>query len=143
MDTGFIDHQAIEETLRDTSAPDKKELSEILAHARELKGISYREAERLLMVEADDDLQALFDTANFIKNEIYGRRMVLFAPLYVSNMCNNECLYCAFRRSNTQIPRRTLTIQEIRREAEALVRGVPASRMRRVSAASTARWYAR
>jgi len=121
MNTGFIDHGRIYEYLENTSPPDEKELDEILAHARELKGISFAEAERLLMVEDEDHRARLTETARFIKEEIYGNRLVLFAPLYVSNMCNNDCLYCAFRRTNKLIPRRTLTLDEIRREVQTLV----------------------
>jgi 2-iminoacetate synthase len=121
MDTGFIDHGKIYECLENRNAPELSELKEILQHARDLKGISFEEAERLLMVEERDHLELVFETANFVKEEIYGKRLVLFAPLYVSNMCKNECLYCAFKRSNTMIPRRTLTQAEIKREVEALV----------------------
>lgn len=120
--TGFIDHAKIYDYLANTKEPDKKEVEDILTHARELKGISFEEAERLLMVENEDNLKMLFETANYIKEEIYGRRLVLFAPLYVSNMCNNDCLYCAFKKSNRNIPRRTLTMDEIRQEVEALIR---------------------
>ena len=121
MDTGFIDHEAICEILKNTAPPDDRELADILAHARELKGLSFAEAERLLMVEDDGHLAQIADAARFIKEEIYGRRLVLFAPLYVSNLCNNDCLYCAFKKSNRSIPRRTLSIDEVRREVEALV----------------------
>ncbi len=121
METGFIDHAKIYDYLKNTTPPDKKEVDDILAHARKLQGISFDEAERLLMVEDDDLLEAILETANFIKDEIYGRRLVMFAPLYVSNLCNNECLYCAFRKSNTFIPRRTLTMEEVRHETENLV----------------------
>ncbi len=121
METGFVDHARIYDYLRNTTPPDVKELDEILAHARELKGISFPEAERLLMVEDDEHLARLTETARFIKEEIYGNRLVLFAPLYVSNLCNNDCLYCAFRRTNKLIPRRTLTMDEIRREVQTLV----------------------
>lgn len=121
MDTGFIDHQRINTYLENTAPPQQAELDEILSHARELQGISFEEAERLLMVEDREHLAAMMETARFIKDEIYGRRLVLFAPLYVSNLCNNDCLYCAFRRSNAHIPRRTLTMDEVRKETEALV----------------------
>lgn len=121
METGFINHRTIEEYLKNNQPPDRGELQEIIDHARELKGVSFKEAERLLMVEDAEDLQLILDTASYIKNEIYGKRLVLFAPLYVSNLCNNECLYCAFRRSNDRIPRRTLTLDEVRAETEALV----------------------
>ncbi len=121
MDTGFIDHGRIYDYLKNTTPPDAKELDEILLHARELKGISHAEAERLLMVEDDAHLEKIADTARIIKEEIYGKRLVLFAPLYVSNMCNNDCLYCAFKKSNKMIPRRTLTLDEVRREVQLLV----------------------
>ena len=117
----FIDNNKIEEYLIKASAPDSKELDEILSHARELKGISYEEAERLLLVESKEDIDKLADTANFIKEAIYGKRLVLFAPLYVSNLCNNECLYCGFRKSNKAITRNTLTLEKIAKETEALI----------------------
>ena len=118
---GFIDHESIYETLKTSTPPDKAEVLEIIAHARELKGISHTEAVRLLMVDDEELLQLILDTANYVKTEIYGKRLVLFAPLYISNLCNNECLYCAFRKSNTFIPRRTLSLEEIKQETEALV----------------------
>lgn len=121
MDTGFIDHEKIYDYLRNTSPPGEDELSGILDRARELKGISFAEAERLLMVEDDAHLEAIAETARYIKEEIYGRRLVLFAPLYVSNLCNNDCQYCAFKKSNRSIPRRTLTLEEVAREVQALV----------------------
>ncbi len=117
----FIDNNKIEEYLLNAEAPDEKELNDILAKARELKGISFEEAERLLVVEKKEDLDKLANTANFIKESTYGNRLVLFAPLYVSNICNNECLYCAFRKSNREIIRNTLTMEEIARETEALI----------------------
>jgi 2-iminoacetate synthase len=119
--TGFIDHVNIDERLKNSVPPDRVEVDAILTHARELKGISHGEAERLLLVEDDDLILLILETANYVKTEIYGKRLVLFAPLYVSNLCKNECLYCAFRKSNTFIPRRTLTLEEVRQETEALV----------------------
>lgn len=121
-ETGFIDHQKIYEYLKNTVPPDRQELEEILARARKLKGIGFQQAQRLLMVEDDEHLDMILKTANFIKETIYGRRLVLFAPLYTSNLCNNECLYCAFRRGNTAIPRNTLTMEQVKTETENLVR---------------------
>ena len=121
MDTGFIDHGKIESYLANNLPPEKSEVREILQEARQLKGIDFDRAERLLMLEDPALLEEVFETANFIKNEIYGRRLVLFAPLYVSNLCMNDCLYCAFRKSNKEISRKTLTIEEIKRETEILV----------------------
>jgi 2-iminoacetate synthase len=122
MNTGFIDHERINDYLKNTTPPTTAEVRAILDHARELKGISFAEAERLLMVNDNDQFGEILETASYIKEEIYGRRLVLFAPLYVSNLCNNECLYCAFRHSNSFITRRTLTQEEIRRDVEALVK---------------------
>ncbi|MBN1619475.1 [FeFe] hydrogenase H-cluster radical SAM maturase HydG [candidate division WOR-3 bacterium] len=121
MDTAFIDHEKIYDILQNVREPDKSEIEDIIEHAKELKGISHEEAERLLMTQDSELRQMLLDTANYIKNEIYGKRLVLFAPLYVSNLCNNECLYCAFRKSNSEITRKTLTTDEIKKEVEALV----------------------
>ncbi len=117
----FIDDAKITQYLSNAHTPDDNELEEILSHARELKGISFEEAERLLLVESKERIDKLADTANFIKESIYGKRLVLFAPMYVSNMCNNECLYCAFRMSNNLITRNTLTLDQIRMETEALI----------------------
>lgn len=121
MESDFIDHEKIFSSLATARQPDSSETADILAKARQLQGIDFAEAARLLLLENEEDLAALFDTALYVKNEIYGRRLVLFAPLYVSNLCNNECLYCAFRKSNMQITRRTLSLDEIRQETEILV----------------------
>ena len=117
----IIDHEKIENYLNNSKVPGEQEINDILAHARELKGISFEEAERLLLIESKEGIDKLAETANFIKESIYGKRLVLFAPMYVSNMCNNECLYCAFRRSNKLISRNTLTLDQIRMETEALI----------------------
>ncbi|NOZ13992.1 MAG: [FeFe] hydrogenase H-cluster radical SAM maturase HydG [Acidobacteria bacterium] len=119
--TGFIDHSRILGVLENSCPPDKSEVEEILSHALEMKGISAVETERLLMAEDDELIDEICRAAHRIKTEIYGRRLVLFAPLYVSNLCRNDCLYCAFRKTNTAITRRTLTQDEIRRETENLV----------------------
>ncbi len=119
--TGFIDHSQILHVLKNTEPPEVGEVEEILTHALEMKGISPRETERLLMVEDREMIDEICRAANQIKEEIYGKRLVLFAPLYVSNLCKNDCLYCAFRITNTAISRRTLSLDEIRNEAENLV----------------------
>ena len=121
METEFIDPEKIGESLKNPRPPDKKRLEEILVQARELKGIDFSAAIQLLMTEDEESLRSIFDTALYIKNEIYGRRLVLFAPLYASNQCQNECLYCAFRKGNSSMVRRTLSMEDVRRETEALV----------------------
>ena len=117
----IIDGKKIEEYLRNATIPDDEETAAILSHARKLKGISCEEASRLLLIKDEEAVNKLIATANFIKESIYGKRLVLFAPLYVSNMCNNECLYCAFRRSNKDIGRNTLSMEQIRKETGILI----------------------
>lgn len=97
-------------------------MREILARAAELNGLPDDDLAALMAVE---DLQLLGEihyAARQVKDAIYGNRMVLFAPLYVSNLCGNECLYCAFRVSNRAVRRRALDQQEIAEEVRHLVR---------------------
>lgn len=96
-------------------------ISEILDKARGLNGLNQSDMLGLMSIESEALLEELFKTARFIKNEIYGRRIVIFAPMYVSNLCKNECTYCAFRANNKSIHRRSLTHNEIARETTALV----------------------
>ncbi|MHB9129684.1 MAG: [FeFe] hydrogenase H-cluster radical SAM maturase HydG [Armatimonadota bacterium] len=115
----IIDEAAIMQTLQAAHAPDDQELDEILAKARELQGLHLREAAMLLQA-GHEQRQRVFTTAKQVKEAIYGDRMVLFAPLYTSNYCVNDCLYCSFRRSNTELPRKRLSCEEIARQVEAL-----------------------
>jgi 2-iminoacetate synthase len=115
----FIDEAAIREAL--ARRPDPGEAKEALAHARDLKGLSPREA-AALMRAGDPGLQReIFETARWAKETIYGSRLVLFAPLYISNYCKNECVYCAFRAHNKEVKRRALAQDEIAAETRALV----------------------
>lgn len=119
--TAIIDEQEIEEILTRAQRHDEARVREILTKARELHGLDMDEMAVLMQVSDPELLAELFDCARYVKNEIYGRRLVLFAPLYVSNLCANECLYCAFRKTNTGLKRRALTQDEVRREVEYLV----------------------
>ena len=101
---------------------DRGRIAEILAKARELKGLSLAEVAELSRIDAPDQVDALFATAREVKEAIYGHRMVLFAPLYISNVCGNECSYCAFRASNKALPRTALDLAAIGRETRALIR---------------------
>jgi 2-iminoacetate synthase len=112
----IIDEERIHAILASTRVPELSEVEEILAKAGELKGLSLDDTARLLNVTDDDALERIFAKAREIKEAIYGKRLVLFAPLYVSNECVNNCLYCAFRRDNRSLPRRTLDFDEIREE---------------------------
>ncbi len=116
-----IDHEKIVMELNKDLDISKESVEKILEKAKKLKGLNYNEALILLKVEDNELLDKVFETAKYVKDEIYGKRLVLFAPLYVSNVCNNECLYCAFRKSNKDILRNTLTMEQIKKDAEALI----------------------
>jgi len=117
----IIDEDVITGTLDEARAPDETRLEGLLAKASSLAGLTIPEAAELMMVEEPRHLEALFETARGIKQHIYGNRVVLFAPLYISNECVGNCLYCSFRRDNTDLDRRTLDPTEIRRETRWLI----------------------
>ncbi len=116
-----IDHGAVEIALKANLAPDPVRVRDILARGLELKGLESDDVAALSAVSDPAVLGELFDAARRVKDRIYGRRLVLFAPLYVSNLCGNECLYCAFRADNRVVTRRALSQEEIAREVTALV----------------------
>jgi 2-iminoacetate synthase len=122
VEATFIDELHIQNVLKSTRSPDQVRLGEILAKAREMKGLNHGEIAELMMVEGPVGVEALFQAAKSVKDEIYGRRIVLFAPLYVSNYCRNECSYCAFRAGNKQLRRRALTQEEVAEEIRHLIR---------------------
>lgn len=95
---------------------------DILDKARSLSRLSLEDVAGLMVVHSQDLLDELFHTAKSVKEEIYGNRIVLFAPLYISNLCSNESLYCAFRRSNKEAIRRALNPDEIWQETKILLR---------------------
>jgi 2-iminoacetate synthase len=118
----FIDEQEIEKILAQRRRPEAAQVRELLAKAREMRGLSMDEVARLSFVESPELCKEIFSTAKQIKEEIYGTRLVLFAPLYISNRCMNECTYCAFRATNATLRRRTLTQEEISEETRILIR---------------------
>ncbi|MHB1044636.1 MAG: [FeFe] hydrogenase H-cluster radical SAM maturase HydG [Thermoanaerobaculia bacterium] len=113
-----IDDDGIWGDLESASRPDAGEVRALLAKSRELKGLRGRDLAVLANVTDPALLDELFHTAREVKEAIYGRRIVLFAPLYISNLCANECTYCAFRARNTALVRRALTQEEIAREVK-------------------------
>ncbi len=118
----WMDEAVVANTLASAARPDAAALRDILARAVEGKGIAPADVASLATLSDPEGLAALFDTARQVKERIYGRRLVLFAPLYVSNLCANECLYCAFRAGNAAVRRRALRQPEIAQEVEALLR---------------------
>ena len=94
----------------------------VLQKARELKGLDMADVAALCQISAPEQIEELFATARSVKEQIYGHRMVLFAPLYISNVCGNECTYCAFRASNKALPRTALVMDGIKRDTAELIR---------------------
>ena len=118
----FINHEEILDTLAyaDAHKDDAALIDEIIAKARLKKGLSHREASVLLACTLEDKNQEVYELAREIKRDFYGDRIVMFAPLYLSNYCVNGCLYCPYHAKNRHIPRKKLTQDEIRAEVIAL-----------------------
>ena len=121
-DDSFINEAEIGKLLAANRRPDPARVRDILAKAKTLSGLDAGEAAALMPVSDPGLLAEIFAAAGLVKNAIYGRRLVLFAPLYISNLCSNECLYCAFRAGNREVRRRSLSLEEIARETEILIR---------------------
>jgi len=116
-----FDHDGIQRRLAAPADSSPVRVREVLAKALELKGLDADDVVSLLGVRDPELLSECFETARRVKAEIYGNRIVYFAPLYISNLCSNECLYCAFRASNLSIRRKALSQEEVRSETEALI----------------------
>lgn len=118
----FINHEEILDTLSyaDEHKNDAELIDTILNKARERKGLSHREASVLLACEIEEKNREIYSLAEQIKKDFYGNRIVMFAPLYLSNYCVNGCLYCPYHYKNKHIARKKLTQEEIRKEVIAL-----------------------
>ncbi len=118
----FIDHEEVLETLAyaQEHKKDEKLIDEILTKARKREGLSHREAAVLLDCEIPMKNKEILELAKQIKQDFYGNRIVMFAPLYVSNYCVNGCLYCPYHLKNKTIARKKLTMEEITTEVVAL-----------------------
>ncbi|MDP3041864.1 MAG: [FeFe] hydrogenase H-cluster radical SAM maturase HydG [Candidatus Omnitrophota bacterium] len=118
----YIDEEKINNLLADTAKIDSRKLDIILKKAKSFQRLTLGESAALLSVNDPEYTQKIFEAASFVKDAIYGRRVVLFAPLYISNLCVNTCLYCAFKSDNLLIKRKALTIPEIKEQARWLLR---------------------
>lgn len=118
----FINDQEIRETLAyaEANKNNRELIDRILEKARDCKGLSHREALVLLDCELEDEKEKIFALAREIKQKFYGNRIVMFAPLYLSNYCVNGCTYCPYHLKNKHIRRKKLTQEEIVREVIAL-----------------------
>ena len=118
----FINHEEILETLAyaDENKTNEALIDSILAKARLRKGLSHREASVLLACQMEEKNQEIYKLAEQIKKDFYGNRIVMFAPLYLSNYCVNGCTYCPYHLKNKHIARKQLTQEKIRKEVIAL-----------------------
>jgi 2-iminoacetate synthase len=118
----FINEQKIWDVLEANKNAVFERVKEVLAKARLMKGLNLEDVAVLTGISDPEMLAELFNTANEVKETIYGKRLVIFAPLYISNLCANECLYCAFRATNKDIVRNSLSQEHIVREVEVLIK---------------------
>ncbi|HIU68064.1 MAG TPA: [FeFe] hydrogenase H-cluster radical SAM maturase HydG [Candidatus Caccomorpha excrementavium] len=118
----FIDHEEVLASLAyaDENRDNLELIDQLLEKARLRKGLSHREASVLLACQNPDKIQEMYDLAEQIKKDFYGNRIVMFAPLYLSNYCVNGCVYCPYHLKNKHIARKKLTQEEIVREVTAL-----------------------
>ena len=118
----FIDDAEIRETLAyaEQNKRNRPLIEDLLGKAALCKGLSHREAAVLLDCDLPDLVEKTFELAEDIKQRFYGNRIVMFAPLYLSNYCINGCVYCPYHAKNKTIPRKKLTQEEIRKEVIAL-----------------------
>lgn len=115
----FINHSYIEETLKKSINPSAEDIRAILKRAEKREGLSHEDLAQLLQCEDQSLIQEMFKAAGKIKDDIYGDRVVMFAPLYVSDYCVNSCTYCGYKHCN-EFGRRKLTMDEIRQEVRIL-----------------------
>lgn len=118
----FINHEEILETLKyaDENKHNETLITELIEKAKLRKGLTHREASVLLACDIEEKNQEIYTLAEQIKKDFYGNRIVMFAPLYLSNYCINGCTYCPYHMKNKHIARKKLTQDEIRKEVIAL-----------------------
>ena len=115
----FIDHDYIEKILDESRLVSKEDVQVVINKAKNKEGLNHKDVAILLQLEDKNQLDSIYKIAGEIKESIYGKRIVMFAPLYVSNHCINNCLYCGYRRDN-KFERRKLTQEEIKNEVKIL-----------------------
>lgn len=116
----FIDQEAINRALASKLKPSKDQIRDILDKSLAIETLELKEAALLLSVEDKELLERMAEVAAQVKKKVYDNRIVTFAPLYMGNLCVNNCLYCGFRKDNLNVYRRTLRLDEVKREVEVL-----------------------
>ena len=120
--SSFVDEGEIQQLLREAGRASTSSAMQVIRKALELKGLAPDEAAVLLQSEDAEVRRRLFEAAGTVKDRIYGNRLVFFAPLYLSSFCNNNCIYCGFRRDNNLVERRLLSQDEIIEQVRILLR---------------------
>ncbi|MEG0295135.1 MAG: [FeFe] hydrogenase H-cluster radical SAM maturase HydG [Clostridium sp.] len=115
----FINHDYINKVLEETKSASNEEITRVIEKAKKRNGLSYEDIAILLQAEDEEQLKEMYKLAGEIKESIYGKRIVVFAPLYVSDYCVNNCVYCGYQRCNT-FTRRKLTQAEVAEEVKIL-----------------------
>jgi 2-iminoacetate synthase len=116
----FIDEAKLHALLE--RKPAAGEVADVIAKSMAKEALTPEETAVLLAADDEESCERMFEAARQLKRDVYGNRIVLFAPLYVGSSCMNDCLYCAFRRTNTDVVRRTLSQDDLRIQVEALER---------------------
>ncbi|MEG0901305.1 MAG: [FeFe] hydrogenase H-cluster radical SAM maturase HydG, partial [Clostridia bacterium] len=118
----FIDHAEVEASLAygEQNKKNAALIDQLIEKAKLRKGLTHREASVLMACELPEKISEMYDLAEQIKKDFYGNRIVMFAPLYLSNYCVNGCLYCPYHLKNKHITRKKLTQEEVVREVTAL-----------------------
>lgn len=117
---GIVNEEKINAVLK-AARPSGKTVLEILKRAKEKKGLDLEDAGILVNLNDRLFIQELFHTAGFVKDEIYGERIVFFAPLYISDFCVNDCAYCNFHLRNRGLKRKKLTLLQVKKQTELLI----------------------
>jgi len=117
---GFIKEGRIEAELEKGKKPDREKIRDIMAKSYAIESLSLEETSALLNVTDPELWQEMEDLAGKIKRKVYDNRIVTFAPLYIANLCVNNCVYCGFRKDNHKEKRRMLSAEEVKKEAEVL-----------------------
>ena len=117
----IIDEKIIDEALRKTENPGEEDVLRIINKGKNKEGLEPEEAGILVNLKDKKLIEELYKVAGLIKEEIYGERLVFFAPLYLSDYCINNCAYCNFHSSNQDIKRRKLSLNEIEEQTKIII----------------------
>ncbi|MGI6113159.1 MAG: [FeFe] hydrogenase H-cluster radical SAM maturase HydG [Mahellales bacterium] len=121
MDSDFIDDDKIWSQLNKWANPSKEDVRRVLEKAESKIRLEPEETAILIQNQDEETINEMYSLASKLKREVYGDRIVFFAPLYISNKCANNCKYCGFRSDNDKVDRRTLTMEEISQEVRIMI----------------------